>query len=145
MKTLRHPHLVPVYRLGQAANARFLEMELLDRDLHTEIQQRHHLPPESSAKYLQHIISGLIHLHSLNLIHRDIKPANVFVTGGAAKIGDFGLTVKKGPGLDVAGTPEYLPNDILEGRVPMSFRADVWGAGCCLRLPCRCSQHFFRH
>ena len=93
-----------------------------------------HLPPEMSGKFLKHITSGLMHLHSRRLIHRDIKPGNIFVSGSIAKIGDFGLTVEMGPNVTVAGTPNYLPYDIWNSVVPMTIRADLWGLGCVLQL-----------
>ncbi|CAL1145051.1 unnamed protein product [Cladocopium goreaui] len=113
---------------------RYIEMELLDGDLHTEIKKHRlgHLPPEMSGKFLKHITSGLMHLHSRRLIHRDIKPGNIFVSGSIAKIGDFGLTVEMGPNVTVAGTPNYLPYDIWNSVVPMTIRADLWGLGCVL-------------
>ena len=115
---------------------RYIEMELLDGDLHTEIKKHRlgHLPPEMSGKFLKHITSGLMHLHSRRLIHRDIKPGNIFVSGSIAKIGDFGLTVEMGPNVTVAGTPNYLPYDIWNSVVPMTIRADLWGLGCVLQL-----------
>ena len=115
---------------------RYIEMELLDGDLHTEIRKHRlgHLPPEMSGKFLKHITSGLMHLHSRRLIHRDIKPGNIFVSGSIAKIGDFGLTVEMGPNVTVAGTPNYLPYDIWNSVVPMTIRADLWGLGCVLQL-----------
>lgn len=115
-------------------------MELLDSDLHHVIVRSRsgHLTPEASAGFLKQITSGLIHLHSKNLIHRDIKPANIFISGSKAKIGDFGLTVEFCPGvwLSVCGTPNYMPHDIWHRRVPMSYRADIWGLGCVLQLVC---------
>ena len=115
---------------------RYIEVELLDGDLHTEIRKHRlgHLPPEMSGKFLKQITSGLMHLHSRRLIHRDIKPGNIFVSGSIAKIGDFGLTVEMGPNVTVAGTPNYLPYDIWNSVVPMTIRADLWGLGCVLQL-----------
>eukprot|EP00434_Breviolum_minutum_P008144 symbB.v1.2.007181.t1/scaffold436.1/size343649/13 len=93
---------------------RYIEMELLDGDLHAEIRKNHlgKLPPEVCGKYLKHINSGLMHLHGKGLIHRDIKPANIFVAGKTCKIGDFGLTIEEEtasrPDFDqLAGTPQY--------------------------------------
>ncbi len=62
-------------------------MELLEHDLHAEIYyQERRIPPEQAAKFLRQIISGLLHMHSLNLIHRDIKPNNIFITAKKTKL-----------------------------------------------------------
>ena len=98
-------------------------MELLGGDLHNDIQKHRlgHLPPETCGRFLKHVVSGLMHLHSRKLIHRDIKPGNIFVSGDTAKIGDFGLTVEAGPTLAVCGTPNSEQfgmgrSDELQGR-----------------------------
>jgi serine/threonine-protein kinase ULK/ATG1 len=41
--------------------------------------------------FLKHIAEGFKHLYQLKIIHRDIKPANVMLSGGVAKITDFGF------------------------------------------------------
>ena len=123
--TFLHSFLVIIFSQG----IRFIEMELLDGDLHSEIRKNRlgHLPPEVCARFLKHISSGLMHLNGKGLIHRDIKPANVFVIGSVAKIRDFGLTVESAaPDLQVCRTPQYLPFDLWNSEVPMSVRADIW-------------------
>ena len=37
------------------------------------------------------IMEGLMYLADRNIIHRDLKVANVFLSGGKAKIADFGF------------------------------------------------------
>ena len=37
------------------------------------------------------ILEGLLYLADKNIIHRDLKVANVFLSGGKAKIADFGF------------------------------------------------------
>ena len=114
---------------------RYLEMELLEGDLHGAIYRG--MGPEVAAKILANMVSGLRYLHdSHEMVHLDIKPANVFITSGVAKLGDFGLCCSKdqaacsGP----CGTPEYLPGDVWHEKVRSSERNDVWGAGCTLNL-----------
>ncbi len=45
-------------------------------------------------------------------MHRDIKPGNIFVVGGAAKLGDYGLIAEIGESCDSRGTEGFQP---LEG------------------------------
>ena len=90
-------------------------MELLEADLHSLIYNGKKLPPETCAKLMLQLCSGLIYMHSEHsLIHRDVKPANIFVTEQRLKLGDFGLTMEEhGAGAsEICGTPEYMPYEI---------------------------------
>lgn len=35
----------------------------------------------ASVRLVRELISGLCHIHALNIIHLDIKPGNLFLTG----------------------------------------------------------------
>jgi len=52
--------------------------------------------PEPSIKLLLHsMLTGLGHLHSLNLLHRDLKSRNLLVTPESnCKLSDFGETAQ---------------------------------------------------
>mmetsp|Transcript_9855 Transcript_9855/g.9777 ORF Transcript_9855/g.9777 Transcript_9855/m.9777 type:complete len:105 (+) Transcript_9855:515-829(+) len=53
------------------------------------------LPEDVVKIYLKQILSGLIYLHSLNILHRDIKGANILIDSeGTLKLGDFGCSKK---------------------------------------------------
>ena len=110
-------------------------MELLKTDLHKMIGTSG-LPSEVCARLLSHVTSGLRYLHNRRLVHLDVKPQNIFVSSGVAKLGDFGLCCKKEKANlgGVCGTLQYLPGDVLCGKVPMSERNDIWGLGCVLQL-----------
>jgi serine/threonine-protein kinase ULK/ATG1 len=41
--------------------------------------------------FLKHIVEGFKSLYQQKIIHRDIKPANILLSGGVAKITDFGF------------------------------------------------------
>jgi serine/threonine-protein kinase ULK/ATG1 len=41
--------------------------------------------------FLKNIVEGFKRLYKLKIIHRDIKPANILLSGGVAKITDFGF------------------------------------------------------
>jgi len=116
---------------------RYIEMELLEGDLHGAIHAARRVEPAFAGRILANLVSGLRYLHdSHDMVHLDIKPANVFLTSGVAKLGDFGLCCSKaqaaasGP----CGTPEYLPGDVWHEEVRCSERNDIWGAGCMLNL-----------
>ena len=41
--------------------------------------------------FIADVFQGLQYLAEKNIIHRDLKVANVFLSGGRAKIADFGF------------------------------------------------------
>lgn len=117
---------------------RYIEMELLEGDLHGAIHAARRVEPAFAGRILANLVSGLRYLHdSHDMVHLDIKPANVFLTSGVAKLGDFGLCCSKAQAaalLGPCGTPEYLPGDVWHEEVRCSERNDIWGAGCMLNL-----------
>jgi serine/threonine protein kinase len=51
------------------------------------------LEPETAARYLSDVLSGLTFLHLQKIVHRDLKPENLLLTlQGRVKITDFGLS-----------------------------------------------------
>lgn len=118
----------------------FFEMELLKSDLFSVIyhqSDQYKLPIEQILKFLMNITSATKYLHYKQVCHRDVKPQNIFVAGGVAKLGDFGLVVHWNNCTDVGGTPEYLPYDVWNGDVEMPPRCDIWGVGCVLHPACQ--------
>merc|ERR1719311_1270571 len=94
------------------------------------------------ATFIVEMLEGLDHMHDNNFVHRDLKPANVLIScpkgfsgrlpAGEvchAKIADLGLTCVKGKTCSgVAGTPLYMPPELLSKRV-LTFSNDVWAMG----------------
>eukprot|EP01089_Gocevia_fonbrunei_P005710 TRINITY_DN16194_c0_g1_i1.p1 TRINITY_DN16194_c0_g1~~TRINITY_DN16194_c0_g1_i1.p1 ORF type:complete len:173 (+),score=39.52 TRINITY_DN16194_c0_g1_i1:113-631(+) len=88
-------------------------------------------------------VKGMSYLHVMGIIHRDLKAENIFVDRHyIAKIGDFGLSRKKGVDLNrspnyggeyAAGTPGYIAPEILAGdpniSKPYSTMSDVFAMG----------------
>ena len=64
------------------------------------VKGRYTGPPfiASNCEILRQIISGVAHLHELNIIHRDINPNNILISfpsgtsDGKMKLADFGLS-----------------------------------------------------
>ena len=55
----------------------------------------------ATSLFLQQVLRGVAHCHSLNIVHRDLKPENLLVTGVESgdkwpnvKIADFGCGVQ---------------------------------------------------
>lgn len=143
---LDHPHILPVYDYGEQGELAYLVTPYLSggtlKDL---LQKRKALPPAEAIKLLAQVLPALQYAHERNLIHRDIKPANLlFKANGTLMLADFGLVKvvesedrENAPlhtltqsGQAIAGTPEYMAPEQIEGKaVPAS---DMYSLGIVL-------------
>lgn len=91
----------------------------------------------TARKYLRDIVSGLIYLHSHNIVHLDIKPQNLLVShDGNVKIADFSVSqafegdndeLRRSPGTPVITAPECCLGLTYRGKA-----ADTWAVGVTL-------------
>ncbi|XP_057549808.1 serine/threonine-protein kinase GRIK1-like isoform X2 [Amaranthus tricolor] len=90
-----------------------------------------------ARKFLRDIVSGLMYLHSHNIVHMDIKPQNLLVTrSGTVKIADFSVSqvfegdndeLRRSPGTPVITAPECCLGLTYRGKA-----ADTWAVGITL-------------
>ncbi len=141
---LRHPNIVDVYELGQAADGRmFLAMELVSGpSLGVLMKRRGALPGPALRDVGMQLCRGLGYVHRLTidgedvregLVHRDVKPTNVLVDpAGVVKLADLGIARLAGTqATSIEGTPGYLAPEQLDGAPPAPT-ADVFSAGMVL-------------
>ncbi|XP_038857003.1 obscurin-like [Salvelinus namaycush] len=95
--------------------------------------------------YVQQILEGVGHIHSMKILHLDIKPDNilmVFPPREEIKICDFGFCQE----MDTSrhqysqfGTPEFVAPEIIH-QDPVTIASDIWSIGVVayLCLMCRC-------
>lgn len=133
------PHLVRVFDIGQAGEAIFLTMELVEGESLRERVARGPLPEDEALGITKQVLRGLSALHELGIVHRDVKPGNVLLTpDGVAKLADFGLALDTESDESRAtqtggliGTVEYLaPEQAVGGDV--DGRSDLYAAGVML-------------
>jgi eukaryotic-like serine/threonine-protein kinase len=142
---LRHPHIVPLYDSGEAADPQsgwsflyyvmpYVEGESL-RDL---LQRERQLPVGQALGIAREVADALAHAHERELIHRDIKPENILLEGGRALVTDFGIARAVGSaattqltetGLAI-GTPAYMSPEQALGDAVIDGRSDVYALGC---------------
>ncbi|XP_078141769.1 obscurin [Centroberyx gerrardi] len=95
--------------------------------------------------YIQQILEGVGHIHSMNILHLDIKPENILMVyppRDEIKICDFGFCQE----IDTSrhqyikfGTPEFVAPEIVHLE-PVTIATDIWSVGVMayLCLMCRC-------
>lgn len=66
-------------------------MEKADESLEDRLKKAT-LSEEEVKVFSKQIISGLQHIHELNIIHCDLKPGNLLIVGNIIKLADFGLS-----------------------------------------------------
>ncbi|XP_029987477.1 LOW QUALITY PROTEIN: obscurin [Sphaeramia orbicularis] len=95
--------------------------------------------------YIQQILEGVGHIHSMNILHLDIKPENILMVyppRDEIKICDFGFCQEIDTSrhhYSMFGTPEFVAPEIVH-QEPVTVATDIWSVGVIayLCLVCRC-------
>ncbi|KAA1262223.1 Serine/threonine-protein kinase PknB [Rubripirellula obstinata] len=156
---LEHPHIVPVYDVGDVDGRPFFSMQLIDGVTLTELVQSGPLPQRQAAEIVKAIARAIGCAHRAGILHRDLKPSNVLISkDGTALISDFGLAKQSGAVGDssgdsgarnlensdsanqdltrsgmLLGTPAYMSPEQASGRrIAVGPASDIYGLGCVL-------------
>ncbi len=138
---LDHPHIVPVYEIGEHEGQHFFSMGFVDGpSLSVRLAKGGPLPPREAADLLRKVAEAVDYAHRQGIIHRDLKPGNVLLTpSGEPKVTDFGLAKR----LDsehsltatgqVLGTPAYMAPEQAHGdKAVIGPATDVYSLGATL-------------
>jgi serine/threonine protein kinase len=127
IKAIRHPFILGLDRVELSGGELIMVMELADCQLQDrfrtcKIEGLPGIPREELIGYLEEVAESLDLISSrYGLQHLDVKPENLFLVGGHAKVGDYGLvrrTQRKVKDEDNRGfTPRYTAPEVLLGRV----------------------------
>jgi serine/threonine protein kinase len=136
---LHHPHIVPVFEVGQVEDLHFFTMPLLRGRTLAELASERKLTIGECVDLMRKLASAVGYAHELGLLHLDLKPANIMLDErGEPLIGDFGLAreIDANGGVDaqeVSGTPAYMaPEQILIKRWRLTPATDVYALGAIL-------------
>ena len=159
ISALDHPHICPLYDVGQDAGVEFLVMPCLEGETLASRLHTGALPLDRAVAIATQIADALDRAHRAGFVHRDLKPANIMLTKGSgarhgevhATLLDFGLAkltaspVALNPSLaatqppqenltgdaTLVGTLQYMAPEQIEGK-PIDARADLFALGAIL-------------
>ena len=137
---LVHPHIVPIYFIGEDDGFHFFVMEhVAGPSLAQLLKRQETIDVDQALELVEQVTSGLADAHEHGLIHRDIKPGNILLDSktGNAKLADFGLVKSLGSDVQatatgvVMGTVDYIAPEQGRGQA-VDGRADLYSLGVLL-------------
>ncbi len=138
---LKHPHIVPIYEIGEQGQLPYLALEFVDGGSLAQAMAVRPLAPVQAAAMVETLARAMDYVHQRGVVHRDLKPANVLLTAeGVPKITDFGLAkwldAPSGQATQsgtVLGTPSYMAPEQAHGKSALIGTAtDVYALGAML-------------
>jgi serine/threonine protein kinase len=97
-KAGKHPNVVSLITIIDAADCTYVVLEYMEGDLFSSIKVKgHYFEANNKAQqaFLQ-ILDAVSYCHTQDIYHRDLKPENILVSdeGWTVKLADFGLATK---------------------------------------------------
>ncbi len=143
---LDHPHIVPIYEVGEHAGHPYFSMKLVDGGNLASQAARFHGQPRAAARLMAAVARAVHYAHQHGILHRDLKPANILLAGKSddppdtlwPMVTDFGLAKQvdatEPGGLtssgSILGTPGYMAPEQAEGmRAGVTTAADTYALG----------------
>jgi len=134
--SLSHPHIVPIYRVGEAKEFVFFVMAYINGEtLGERLRARGPLSAAAATRLLREVAWALSYAHGRGIVHRDIKPDNILVEAetGRALVTDFGIargaeeTALSDPGR-IMGTAQFMSPEQAASE-PLDGRSDFYSLG----------------
>jgi WD40 repeat protein len=134
---LDHPHIVPVYEVGEHRGQHYFSMKLIEGG--SLAAGKLPLPARQAAALVATVARAVHHAHQRGVLHRDLKPANVLLDEhGQPHVTDFGLArrvdgdsrhTRTG---GIVGTPGYMPPEQARAEKVLTTAVDVYSLGAIL-------------
>jgi eukaryotic-like serine/threonine-protein kinase len=139
---LDHPHIIPIYEIGQDDDQPYFSMKLIEGGNLTRHIPRLKEDPGAVAALMVKVARAVHYAHQRTILHRDIKPSNILLDErDEPYVTDFGLAKRIGPESGTAatvtgavmGTPAYMPPEQARGGTKsVTTAADIYSLGATL-------------
>ncbi|CAI4225516.1 unnamed protein product [Auanema sp. JU1783] len=140
LRNLCHPNILRLIDCFCSTDTISIVTEFVSFHLNDIFTDPRRPKDEQFARYFYaQILTGVAHIHSLNVMHRDLKPENILVTSLlVVKIADFGQACLYFPNEphreyeENVATRWYRAPELLFGSRHYGPAVDVWALGCIL-------------
>ena len=140
--SLNHPHILPIFFVGQGKGLVYFGMPLVDGEsLDAVLAREGQLAEVEVVRLGSAVADALGEAHANGLVHRDVKPANILLQGKGRRplVTDFGIA-KAAKGADdkltgtgvVIGSPHYMSPEQAGGSPDIDYRSDIYSLGIVL-------------
>ncbi len=134
---LRHPHIVPIYDIGEADGIMYILMPLIKGEsLKALLVRDGRRPIQEARRILLEAAGALASAHEAGIVHRDIKPENIMLEGKSRRVlvMDFGIAKVMDTAGDstltstgtIVGTPHYMSPEQASGDPHLDHRTDMY-------------------